>query len=92
MLCLRPPRSTLNEHFGTVLHFNQMSNTLTVRIPEDLAAWLDETARGSGVSRGSIVRIELERARNSSGKPFLRLAGSVEGSPNLSTRKGFSRK
>ena len=69
-----------------------MSNTLTVRIPEDLAAWLDETARGSGVSRGSIVRIELERARNSSGKPFLRLAGSVEGAPNLSTRKGFSRK
>lgn len=74
----------------TVLRFNQMSNTVTIRLSEDLAAWLDETARGSGVSRGSIVRGELERVRNSSEKRFLRMAGPVEGSPNLSTRKGFS--
>jgi predicted transcriptional regulator len=69
-----------------------MSNTLTVRLPEDLAAWLDQTARKSGVSRSRIVRTELERARNASRQPFLRLAGAVAGPKDLSTRKGFSRK
>ncbi len=48
--------------------FEYLEHTLTVRLPEDLAAWL---------------------AHNSSGKPFLRLAGSVEGPTNLSKRKGF---
>jgi predicted transcriptional regulator len=69
-----------------------MSNTLTVRLPEDLADWLDETAQESGISRGAIIRMELERARKSSEKPFLRLAGTITGPANLSTRKGFSRK
>ena len=69
-----------------------MSNTLTVRLPEDLAEWLVEAARKSGVSRGRIIRMELERARDSSIQPFLRLAGAIEGPADLSTRKGFSRK
>jgi predicted transcriptional regulator len=69
-----------------------MSNTLTVRLPEELAEWLDQTARKSGVSRSRIVRIELEKARSSSKRPFLRLAGKIEGPADLSTRKGFSRK
>ncbi|HXP89111.1 MAG TPA: CopG family transcriptional regulator [Bryobacteraceae bacterium] len=69
-----------------------MSNTLTVRLPEDLAEWLDQAARKSGISRGQIIRMELERARASSGKPFMRLAGIGEGPPGLSMRKGFSRK
>jgi predicted transcriptional regulator len=69
-----------------------MSNTLTVRIPSDLAQWLDETARKSGVPKGRIVRDELEKARRAESQPFLRLAGAVAGPTNLSTRKGFSRK
>jgi predicted transcriptional regulator len=69
-----------------------MGNTLTVRLPDDLAEWLDEAARKSGVSRGHIIRMELERAQKSSKRPFLRLAGAVEGPADLSTRKGFSRK
>jgi len=69
-----------------------MGNTLTVRLPEDIAEWLDEVAQRSGVSRGRIIRMELERARKSSKKAFLRLAGAVEGPADLSTRKGFSRK
>jgi hypothetical protein len=75
-----------------VLHSEQMSNTLTVRIPEDLAHWLEETARKSGVPKGRIIREELEKARRAENKPFLRLAGTVAGPANLSTRKGFSRK
>jgi predicted transcriptional regulator len=69
-----------------------MSNTLTVRIPDDLAQWLDETARKTGVPKGRIIREELEKARKAEGRPFMQLAGIVTGPPNLSTRKGFSRK
>jgi predicted transcriptional regulator len=69
-----------------------MSNTLTIRLPEELAEWLDDAARKSGVSRGRLIRMELERARASSKQPFMRLAGAVDGPANLSTRKGFSRK
>jgi hypothetical protein len=69
-----------------------MGNTFTVRLPHDLAEWLDATAKKAGVPRGSIVRRELERARSSVRRPFLRLAGAVDGPPDLSTRKGFSRK
>jgi predicted transcriptional regulator len=69
-----------------------MSNTLTVRLPDDLSQWLEETARKSGMSRGMIVRTQLEKAKKSGDKPFMRLAGIVEGPPGLSARKGFSRK
>lgn len=75
-----------------MLQFLQLSNTFTVRLPEDLASWLDETARKTGLSRGRIVRIELERAREISKQPFLRLAGKINGPPDLSMRKGFSKK
>jgi predicted transcriptional regulator len=65
-----------------------VSNTITIRIPADLAQWLDETARKTGVPKGRIVREELEKARKSDSQPFLQLAGPA----NLSTRKGFFRK
>ncbi len=78
---------------ASVLHFVQMSNTLTVRLPGDLAEWLEYTARKTGLPKGRIVREELERARNSTtNRPFLRLAGAVGGPSDLSVRKGFSRK
>ena len=69
-----------------------MGNTLTVRLPLDLAEWLERAAQTSGVSRGSIIRAELERARKNSSRPFMRLAGVVNGPAGLSARKGFSRK
>jgi hypothetical protein len=61
-------------------------------LPDDLAHWLDETARKTGVPKGRIIREELEKARTSRERPFLRLAGAVSGPANLSSRKGFSRK
>jgi hypothetical protein len=70
-----------------------MGNTLTVRLPEDLADWLDETSRKSGLSRGFIIRRELERARKAKDKPWAHLVGALKDGPNdLSMRKGFSRK
>ena len=68
-----------------------MGHTITIRLGKDLAAWLEETARRSGVAQGQIVREQLEKARAASGRrPFMRLAGVVDGPRTLSRRKGFS--
>ena len=75
-----------------MLHSERMSNTITVRLPADLAEWLELAARKAGLPKGRIVREELERARNSAQRPFLRWAGAVAGPSGLSMRKGFSRK
>jgi hypothetical protein len=69
-----------------------MGHTLTVRLDEELAAWLEEEARKTGLSQGRIVRDQLERARAAGArKRFMRLAGAARGPRNLSSRKGFSR-
>jgi predicted transcriptional regulator len=69
-----------------------MSNTLTIRLPDDLAKWLEETSRKSGIPRGRIVKMELERAQKDNKRPFMRHAGVIDGPPDLSSRKGFARK
>jgi hypothetical protein len=69
-----------------------MRNTITVRLPEDLAEWLQMTAQTTGASQGSIIREQLERARGKEQRPFLRLAGKIAGPAGLSSRKGFSKK
>jgi hypothetical protein len=69
-----------------------MGHTITVRLGEELAAWLAEAAAQSGVSQGKLIRDQLEKARASGeARGFLRLAGAVSGAKNLSRRKGFSR-
>jgi predicted transcriptional regulator len=69
-----------------------MSQTVTVRLTAELAAWLKHVSKRSGVPRGRIIREQLEKARDSGGEQsFMRLAGSIRGARDLSTRKGFSR-
>ncbi len=70
-----------------------MSNTITVRLPEDLAEWLAEKSRTTGIPVGRLVREQLQRARNEQvERPYLRLAGKLKGLPrDLSTRRGYSR-
>jgi hypothetical protein len=70
-----------------------MSHTITVRLNKELAEWLAETARRTGVPQGKVVRDQLEKAKASSGnRPYMRLAGSIRGLPrDLSRHKGFSR-
>ncbi len=68
-----------------------MSHTITVRLTPDLAEWLEVTARKSGVPQGKIIRDQLERARASEAKSFMRFAGAVKGPRDLSKRKGFSK-
>jgi hypothetical protein len=70
-----------------------MSNTITVRLPDELSEWLAEVSRTTGVPVGRIVREQLERARKEQdARPYMRLAGKLKGLPrNLSTLKGFRR-
>ncbi len=70
-----------------------MSNTVTVRLPEQLAAWLRNIARRRGLSQSQIIKDQLEKARaETPDKPFMKLGGSIPDLPrDLSQRKGYSR-
>lgn len=70
-----------------------MSHTITVRLNQDLAEWLAQTAAKTGVPQGQFVREQLEKARSTgSGQPFMRLAGCIKGKPkDLSMRKGYAK-
>ena len=70
-----------------------MGHTITVRLPHELASWLEERAAQTGVSQGRIIREQLERAKaGDRTRRFMRLAGSIRGGArDMSTRKGFSR-
>lgn len=70
-----------------------MSNTLTIRLPEEMIAWLKETSRATGIPIGRLIREQLESAKEQQGKQrFMRHAGAIKGGPpDLSSRKGFSR-
>ena len=62
-----------------------MSTTVSIRLPEELAQWVEENARVAGRSQGSLVKEALERMRQAdTSKPFLALAGSIEGLSQLS--------
>lgn len=68
-----------------------MKHTITVRLPEELDQWLEEESRLTGLPKGRIVREQLELSRTRKARqPFLDLAGSIEGSPNLSRKRGFT--
>ena len=70
-----------------------MSHTLSIRLTEELATWLAETSRRTGLPAGRIVREQLEKARAEAPSEFvLRLAGKIAGPADLSSRKGFSRR
>jgi len=77
-----------------VLQFCTMSNTLTIRLPEEMLEWLRETSRRTGIPVGRLIREQLESAKAQGGKQrFMRHAGAIKGGPrDLSSRKGFSRK
>lgn len=70
-----------------------MRETLTVRIDPEQAAWLEATAERTGRSVAAIVREQIDRARTATTeRRYMRLAGSVEGDPGASQRKGFSKR
>jgi predicted DNA-binding protein len=70
-----------------------MSKTLTIRLPEEMIAWLKESSRATGIPLGRLIREQLESAKEQQGKQrFMRHAGAMKGGPpDLSSRLGFSR-
>jgi len=69
-----------------------MSNTLTIRLPDDLLQRLRDKARRTGLPMGQIARESLESALESEKKPvWMKYAGTMSGPKNLSSRKGYSR-
>lgn len=74
-----------------------MCNTLTIRLPKDLLERLRQRARAAGLPVGRVVRQSLETALGDGNDhhespAWMKYAGSIQGgSPDFSSRKGFSR-
>ena len=67
-----------------------MRKALTVRIGEENEASLGPTSQQTRLPRRQIVRDQAAGAQRR-GRPFMRLAGVVDGALDLSRCKGFSR-
>jgi predicted DNA-binding protein len=69
-----------------------MRHTIGIRLTSELAEWLEQQQRQTGMPAGRIIRQQLERARKEAGNQrFLRHAGKISGPAGLSSRKGFAR-
>ena len=81
-----------------MLQHRRMSNTLTIRLPEELLDRLRKKARRIGLPVGRIVRQWLEAALSNDasadeGQSWRRYVGIIKGGRrDVSTRKGLSRK
>jgi hypothetical protein len=75
-----------------------MSNTLTIRLPEELLERLREKARRTGIPMGRVVRQFVESGLSqdvpaSKNQAWRKYVGILkDGPPDLSSRKGYSRK
>jgi predicted DNA-binding protein len=70
-----------------------MSNTLTIRLTDDLLDWLRDRSRRTGVPVGRLIREQLESAKEiDTNQRFDDLVGVFNGPPDLSSRKGYSKK
>ena len=74
-----------------VLQYVQMRDTFTIRLDDELRIWLKTLSEKTGMPVGQIIREQLEHARGRNRKGFMRHAGAVNGTPDLSSRKGFKR-
>lgn len=74
-----------------------MSNTLTIRLPEELLEQLRKKARRTGLPMGQLVRQSLETTLAKDppaggNQAWRKYVGIIKGGPrDVSTRKGFSR-
>lgn len=83
----------VEEYMPSVVLYCSMRRTITIRLSEELAEWLAERACKTGEPAGSIIRHQLKKAKTEGGRQrFLRHAGKIDGSADLSMRKGFARR
>jgi predicted transcriptional regulator len=71
-----------------------MSNTLTVRLSDELLKRLREKSRRTGLPMGQMVRDSLEASLEPDPNQAWRKYVGIfkDGPPDLSSRKGYSRK
>ena len=75
-----------------------MGDTLTIRLPEDLQRRLRDRARRTGLPVGRVVREFVERGLSAdepagNSQAWRKYVGIFKnGPPDLSSRKGYSRK
>lgn len=80
-----------------MLQWLQMSNTLTIRLPEELLERLRQKSRRTGLPVGRVVRQFVESGLSQDvptkdNQAWRKYVGIIKGGPrDLSTRKGFSR-
>src|SRR5437870_1970807 len=80
-------------HHDGVLHLCHMSDTLTVRLPDELKKQLRAAARRRGMPVNRLIREQIERlVRSSDSQPWMKYAGTLSGPRDLSSRKGYSRR
>lgn len=79
---------------GNVLQCRHMSNTLTVRLPQELLERLREKARRTGLPMGQMVRQSIEASLDAKPNQAWRKYVGIfkDGPSDLSSRKGYSRK
>ena len=69
-----------------------MSNTITLRLPDELLEKLRETCRRTGLPVNRLVRQSLEKTLADTSEPaWMKHAGTLSGPKDLSSRKGYSR-
>lgn len=82
-------RGRLNDS-TRVINLCHMSTTVSNRLCEDLAYWVENQAKVTGRSQSSLVKEALGRLRQPESEPnFMSLADAVDGPPGLSHRKGL---
>jgi predicted DNA-binding protein len=75
-----------------------MSNTLTIRFPEELLERLRQKSRRAGLPVGQVVRQFVEDGLSQDGahkdnQAWRKYVGIIKGGPrDVSSRKGFSRR
>jgi len=71
-----------------------MGNTLSIRLPQELLDRLREKARRTGVPMGQMVRQSIEASLDAEPTQAWRKYVGIfkDGPPDLSSRKGYSRK
>ena len=68
-----------------------MTQSLTIKVTKPIARWLKRAAMENGVAAEEFAAHELARAKLYAEKPFMRMAGILNGPADLSSREGFAR-
>ena len=68
-----------------------MSNTISIRLPEELLKRLRDKSRRTGLPVNRVVRQAVENDLRHDEPPWMKYAGTLSGPKDLSSRKGYSR-